>query len=643
MPIAHDLEIISPHLKLRPQSQSIQEYFRTCKQLKDAYSYLSSNRYKACEIPLVQIYSLLQTSLKKSLECLQAMLAHSSVAIDPTDKVFATTGFELIPNDRETLLSELIWEVECLEKQYPEFLPLVGLPEYKTSLVSIRSEYLMRSLERLWQLAVSDKRMCSYVRGTSGLIAYLNFLLKMVKAEEETVQRLLRVVLANGDAKRSPTVSKSLFQGIVAKAIDQYVETGESLLGRVKRGIGKHDFADILVLLDVTFRIGNLLSENNDTIESCGVKGDELRELHSHCKATLAVFYKEFYLDVLNPNQGTNTTGLVNLSNKGLLAQIALSSNPGPTAPKTLTASGGGSAAPTQQAQAGYFFLPNDGTVHEITSGTFSLLKRLLDYRDFMTSLFAEHNELWASPQASNVLQGYFREDGQLSVSSLFVAGKPFVRFRELLPRQSDKLAKFYADTLEALIFTLDQRSKLYPKRDIGTSTVFLLNNFNYTWKNLKTPAGHEIASLLGKSVESVLEKLTDQKRQECLNLWRPFVSWLDSLAVTMKAAELQTLPPNLSADISLSKSQRQVVKDLFKSFNSQFEALITSMSRFSVPDEELKSQLATSIRAMVSAPVERFLEKYSNLNFTKHPEKHLKYDRVQTEQQLLRLFESKV
>ncbi|KAI9098278.1 Cullin repeat-like-containing domain protein [Phlyctochytrium arcticum] len=211
-----------------------------------------------------------------------------------------------------------------------------------------------------------------------------------------------------------------------------------------------------------------------------------------------------------------------------------------------------------------------DGTVHELTSTTLNTLRRLVDFHMALDKILSDG----ANP---------------LSVST----------FSDLLSLVTTALAA-----------TIDQKAKMYKKPTLAA--IFLMNNHHYVYKNLRQS---KLADITKPEDIAKWEKSWGRHRESYRDSWKPVIE-----ALTEKG---MTIPPNTK---TLSKSQRQAVKDKFKTFNSEFEDTYKQQKAYSVPDPDLRAVVIRDIKAILMPFFRGFHDKFTAMEFTKNQEKYVKY-----------------
>lgn len=246
--------------------------------------------------------------------------------------------------------------------------------------------------------------------------------------------------------------------------------------------------------------------------------------------------------------------------------------------------------------------MPTDGSVHELTSSTINFLRHLFTYRDSVLELL---------PPAKS--------------------------------RSSDPLGDYIVDVIDGLKANLETKAKRAERKTVvqasaslvvssatsssALANVFLINNYYFVWKsfnsnqNLTNAAGNEFVTQWANWVED--QKAIYRKS------WERTVSYLlDDTYKTNKAF------------LAGGAKTNGITKSRFKSFNSDIGELFTQQVQFFIPDDDLRRSMRTMLVKMVVPQYQAFLAKYGDENFSKHPEKYIKFDADVLETLLGRFFE---
>ena len=178
----------------------------------------------------------------------------------------------------------------------------------------------------------------------------------------------------------------------------------------------------------------------------------------------------------------------------------------------------------TEDGRLRYGTLSPDGTVHEMTSMTMNNLKRLYDSEEAIELMISK------SPSKKN---GSF----------------PF----ESLGDYSSKLVK-------ALLDDIDQKSKGYKKNIL--IYLFSLNNIHYVFKGIK---GTKAAESLGERYLADMEKNIKKQLDGYRGSWMALCEFLMDNTKISETGKIIT---------TLTKPQRDAIKEKFKNFNKEFDDL---------------------------------------------------------------------
>lgn len=243
-----------------------------------------------------------------------------------------------------------------------------------------------------------------------------------------------------------------------------------------------------------------------------------------------------------------------------------------------------------------------DGTVSELTISTLSYMRRMSEY----------------APTVEKLLK--VLGDGNWKV------GGDSRRFVPISDSPTPILAHYFSDTLDTLSSCLETRSRTLKKP--GLSALFLLNNYQHIAKVMQNS---DIADIVGKDVVSIYDRNVTKNSAIFLDSWKTVVENLMDVTV-VKSGSIKTA--------LAGSGDRQNIKDRFKNFNEEFMDLYRTQRQFSVPDSELKSQLISDLKKMLTPMYVRFLDKYQDSEFSRNKEKYIRYDRNQLEGMIEGLFD---
>ncbi|KAF7727801.1 exocyst complex component exo70 [Apophysomyces ossiformis] len=228
-----------------------------------------------------------------------------------------------------------------------------------------------------------------------------------------------------------------------------------------------------------------------------------------------------------------------------------------------------------------YLNLSSDGTVHEMTSNTLNYMKRLYLWRDTVEPLL-----MIVGDAGWNSLTPITRIPEQRSSYYDPAEGAAL-------------LQRFFVEALDQMTISLQSKSRGYRKAVLAT--VFLLNNYNHTLRQIRSPP---LNAIFDESVEMNFSKLVKKQLDAYQESWKT------------------------------------CVENLMDSFNAEFEEIWRAQTTYAIPDAELRSQVIRNVKNVIVPMYGRFLDKYQGTDFTKNPAKYIKYDIEKLDKMIGQLFE---
>ena len=245
--------------------------------------------------------------------------------------------------------------------------------------------------------------------------------------------------------------------------------------------------------------------------------------------------------------------------------------------------------------------MPRDGTVHEVTTNVMVFLEDLVKYSETTGVILAANEES----------KGSSSKDHEKHV------------------------ARYISQALMCLSRSLVLKAKSYDT--IGLQSVFMLNNYNYIMKSLdKTGLMSMLKEHGSPNIESEYNETVEEETKQYEKSWNKVISHL--LEVNAPLSQ-EKLAEALSKG-HLKDKYRQGIKDKFKGFNSDFEDLKQVHRIYALPDPELRKRLYTRLSDFVVPLYSAFLLRYRDVNFTKNPEKYIKYSLDEFKQNLVTIFD---
>ncbi|KAK2634291.1 hypothetical protein Ddye_029083 [Dipteronia dyeriana] len=237
-----------------------------------------------------------------------------------------------------------------------------------------------------------------------------------------------------------------------------------------------------------------------------------------------------------------------------------------------------------------------DGTVHPLTSYVINYVKFLFDYQSTLKQLFQE-----------------------------FVQGD----------ETNSQLASVTMRIMQALQTNLDGKSKQY--KDPALTHLFLMNNIHYMVRSVRRS---EAKDLLGDDWVQRYRRIVQQHaNQYKRNAWSKILQCLSVQGLTSSGGG-----SNVGGDGGNSSGvSRQMVKERFKMFNSQFEELHLKQSQWTVPDTELRESLRLAVAEVLLPAYRSFVKRFGPLvESGKNPQKYIRYSAEDLERMLGEFFEGK-
>lgn len=232
--------------------------------------------------------------------------------------------------------------------------------------------------------------------------------------------------------------------------------------------------------------------------------------------------------------------------------------------------------------------MPKDGTVHELTSNTMMFVQQLAATAD--------------------------------------VAGRML-----LTPHSPDQnhrlvLAKYLSNILAALKLNLDKKSRTYD--DTSLRSIFLINNYYFIIMALVRENQLDLVRLATPNIDTIYYSQIKEAKLSYMQSWQR----LGDLLKSSKGIEVQ--PGG-----KLREKDRQAVKEIFKTFNNEFEELVKVQQKWAVPNVEIKNQIRQEINGSIFEQFSEMSKRFRIVQFTKNIEKFIKYTPENVSAEVNRIF----
>uniref|UniRef100_A0A1B0FPI7 Exocyst complex component 7 n=1 Tax=Glossina morsitans morsitans TaxID=37546 RepID=A0A1B0FPI7_GLOMM len=252
----------------------------------------------------------------------------------------------------------------------------------------------------------------------------------------------------------------------------------------------------------------------------------------------------------------------------------------------------------------GYVNVPKDATVHELTSNTIWFIEHLCDHYDVIGAILQP--DVLYSTQLDTILM------------------------KKSLPeedRNKALLAIYIKKALAELNLSIMNKCEQY--NDQATKHLFRLNNINYILNSLITSNLIDIVTMAepdcrNSYIETIKElKCSYQK------------TWAKMLA---NISPLEELPK--PAQGKVKDKDRSILKERFLTFNKDFEEACKIQRSISIPDVTLRQGIKRDNEEHILPKYNEFFKMYAAVQFSKNPEKYVKYKPHEIKAMLSKLFD---
>ncbi|XP_044152156.1 exocyst complex component 7 isoform X5 [Bufo gargarizans] len=241
--------------------------------------------------------------------------------------------------------------------------------------------------------------------------------------------------------------------------------------------------------------------------------------------------------------------------------------------------------------------MSKDGTVHELTSNAILFLQQLLEFQETAGAMLASQE---TSSAASNYSSEFSRR----------------------------LLSTYICKVLGNLQLKLLSKSKMY--EDLALGAIFLHNNYNYILKSLEKSELMQLVSVTQKDPDNLYREHIEQQIQIYQRSWLKVTDYVND----------RNMPALQGA--KLKDKERQMIKERFKGFNEGLEEICKIQKSWAIPDKKQRERIRQSQKKIVQEAYGAFLHKYgTGVNFTKNPDKYIKYSVEHVGDMIERLFDT--
>ncbi|KAK5640808.1 hypothetical protein RI129_009355 [Pyrocoelia pectoralis] len=226
--------------------------------------------------------------------------------------------------------------------------------------------------------------------------------------------------------------------------------------------------------------------------------------------------------------------------------------------------------------------LPKDGTVHELTSNVLMFLEQLLEYISTL----------------GRVLMDDLNYSSQLDKLKATDKNKAI-------------LGLYIKKVLVQLNHTLLSKSEQYG--EIALKALFRLNNNNYVLKSLQRSSLLELYRISEPKCEQYYYNSIQEQKKSYSASWSKLLGYIWST---------DDMPVNLLHGDRMRDKDRALIKERF----AELEEIARVQRSYSIPDVELRESLKRDNKEYIVPKYNAFYELYGSMNFSKNPDKYVKY-----------------
>ncbi|KAH8301104.1 hypothetical protein KR018_001814 [Drosophila ironensis] len=248
--------------------------------------------------------------------------------------------------------------------------------------------------------------------------------------------------------------------------------------------------------------------------------------------------------------------------------------------------------------------VPKDATVHELTSNTIWFIEHLYEHFDVIGSILAQ--DVLYSTQLDTILM------------------------KKSLPgeeRNKALLAIYIKKALAELNLSIMNKCEQY--NDQATKHLFRLNNIHYILKSLQRSNLIDLVTLAEPECEHSYLEMIRELKASYQKTWSKMLLGIYSM---------DELPKPVAGKVK--DKDRSVLKERFSNFNKDFEEACKIQRGISIPDVILREGIKRDNVEHILPKYNRFFEMYSTVQFSKNPDKYVKYRPHEINAMLSKLFD---
>ncbi|XP_030372679.1 exocyst complex component 7 [Scaptodrosophila lebanonensis] len=248
--------------------------------------------------------------------------------------------------------------------------------------------------------------------------------------------------------------------------------------------------------------------------------------------------------------------------------------------------------------------VPKDATVHELTSNTIWFIENLYVHFDVIGAILQQ--DVLYSTQLDTILM------------------KKSLQGEE---RNKALLAIYIKKALAELNLSIMNKCEQY--NDQATKHLFRLNNIHYILKSLQQSNLIDLVKLAETDCERSYEEMIRELKFSYQKTWSKMLAGI---------AALEELPRPSQGKVK--DKDRSVLKERFSNFNKEFEEACKVQRGISIPDVILREGIKRDNAEHILPVYNRFYEMYATVQFSKNPDKYVKFRPHEINAMLSKLFD---
>ncbi|XP_068142391.1 exocyst complex component 7 [Drosophila tropicalis] len=248
--------------------------------------------------------------------------------------------------------------------------------------------------------------------------------------------------------------------------------------------------------------------------------------------------------------------------------------------------------------------VPKDATVHELTWNTIWFIQHLYEHFDVIGSI--------------------------LSQDVLYATQLETILMKKELPgeeRNKAMLAIYIKKALAELNLSIMNKCEQY--NDQATKHLFRLNNIHYILKSLQHSNLIDLVTLAEPECEHSYLEMIRELKASYQKTWSKMLAGIYSL---------DELPRPINGKVK--DKDRSILKERFSNFNKDFEEACKIQRGISIRDVILREGIKRDNVEHVLPKYNRFFEMYAGVQFSKNPDKYVKYRPHEINEMLSKLFD---